>query len=173
VTDQFVAEIRIGGFNFAPLGWALCNGQLMPITQNTALFSLLGTAYGGNGQSTFGLPDLQGSVAVGPGQGPGLSSYDLGQSGGVQFVTLLESEMPAHAHQVRANIGLATLGTGNANSSFARSVGGNAYKGGAANTNLAFQSLAPAGGSLPHNNMMPFLTMNFYIALQGTFPARG
>jgi microcystin-dependent protein len=142
----------------------------MPITQNTALFSLLGTAYGGDGKSVFALPDLQGSVAVGAGQGPGLSDYTEGQSGGVQFVTLLESEMPAHAHQVRANIGLATLGTGNANTSFARSVGGNVYKGGTANTDLAFQSLSPAGGSLPHNNMMPFLTMNFYIALQGVFP---
>ena len=100
MSDQFVAEIRIFGFNFAPTGWALCNGQILPISQNTALFSLLGTTYGGNGQSTFALPDMQDNAPMHPGQGPGLSLHDLGETGGEPFVTLLQSEMPAHAHNL-------------------------------------------------------------------------
>src|SRR4051794_26882003 len=103
MADPFVAEIRIFGFNFAPKGWAFCNGQLLPISQNTALFSLLGTTYGGDGKSTFGLPDLQGSAPMHPGQGPGLSLHDLGEVGGSETVTLLESEIPAHSHVVRAS----------------------------------------------------------------------
>src|ERR1035438_4144767 len=103
MSDQFVAEIRIFGFNFAPKGWAFCNGQLMPISQNTALFSLLGTTYGGDGRSTFGLPNLQGSVPLGSGQGPGLSLYDLGESGGSATVTVLSSEMPQHTHNVQCS----------------------------------------------------------------------
>jgi microcystin-dependent protein len=170
--DQFLSEVRVCGFNFTPSGWAQCKGQLLPISQNTALFSLLGTFYGGNGQSTFALPNLQGSCANSMGQGPGLSDYTLGQQGGSEFVTLLESEIPAHIHNVNANIGLGTLGTGSNTTTFARSVGGNVYKKGASNTSLAPQSLAPAGGSLPHNNMMPYLVLNFVIALQGIFPAR-
>src|SRR5690242_12654423 len=102
MSDQFVAEIRIFGGNFAPVGWALCNGQLLPISQNTALFSLLGTNYGGDGKSTFGLPNLQGAVPLGAGQGPGLSLRDLGELGGEQTVTLLDTEMPAHAHTAQA-----------------------------------------------------------------------
>ena len=102
MADPFVAEIRIFGFNFAPKGWATCDGQLLPISQNTALFSLLGTTYGGDGKSTFALPDLAGSAPLHPGQGPGLSLYDLGQQGGSETVTLLESEMPAHSHTLRA-----------------------------------------------------------------------
>ncbi|MGZ8337369.1 MAG: phage tail protein [Allosphingosinicella sp.] len=172
MSDKFVAEIRVVGFNFAPTGWALCNGQLIPISQNTALFSLLGTNYGGDCESTFALPDIQGSVVLGPGQGPGLSDYDVGQIGGADFVTLLESEMPLHTHNVRSNITPATLGTGAPNTSFARSVGGNAFKGGAANVVMAPQSLAPAGGSLPHTNLMPYLTLNYVIALPGEFPAQ-
>jgi len=170
--DPFVAEVMIVGFNFAPTGWAQCNGQLLPLSQNTALFSLLGTMYGGDGKSTFALPNIQGSCANHQGQGPGLSAYFVGQQGGSSAVTLLQSEMPIHTHSANANIGLGTLGTGNANTTFARSVNGNAYKTGAANTALAPQSLAPAGGSLPHNNMMPYLTLNFVIAMQGVFPAR-
>src|SRR6266568_5154656 len=103
MSDPFVAEIRIFPFNFAPTGWALCNGQLLPISQNTALFSLLGTIYGGDGKSTFALPNLQGSAPLGQGQGPGLSLYDLGQSGGSQTITLLTSEMPVHNHTLRAD----------------------------------------------------------------------
>src|ERR1700758_5850158 len=98
MADPFVAEIRIFGFNFAPKGWAFCNGQILPISQNTALFSLLGTTYGGDGKSTFALPNLQGCAPMHPGQGPGLSLRDLGETGGEQFVTLLTTEMPAHAH---------------------------------------------------------------------------
>jgi len=172
MADPFVAEIRIFGFNFAPTGWAQCNGQLMPISQNTALFSLLGTTYGGDGKSTFALPGLEGSVPMHPGQGQGLSLYDLGQEGGEEFVTLLESEMPAHNHFVRANTQDAgDIGLVNPNASLAQSTGGNAYTT-TQNTQMAFQALPPAGGSLPHNNMMPYLTLNFCIALQGVFPAR-
>lgn len=172
MSDQFLAEIRIVGFNFPPTGWAYCNGQIMPLSQNTALFALLGTMYGGDGKSTFALPDIQGSAVVQPGQGPGLSLYDQGQIGGSESVTLLQSEIPVHSHTVSAVLTPATLTTGNANTAFARSVGGNAYAPGAPDTQMSFQSLAPAGGSLPHNNMMPYLTLNFIIALQGIFPQR-
>lgn len=102
MSDPFVAEIRLGGFNFAPKGWAFCDGRLLPISQNTALFSLLGTAYGGDGKSSFALPDLQGRMPMHPGQGPGLSPRDLGESGGVETVTLQASEIPAHNHLARA-----------------------------------------------------------------------
>jgi microcystin-dependent protein len=170
LSSPFVAEIRIVGFNFPPTGWATCNGQLLPISQNTALFSLLGTFYGGDGKSTFALPNLQGSSAMHWGQG--LSYYSLGQTGGEQYVTLLQSEMPAHTHGVTANIGLATLAVGNTNLSYARASGGNAYKGGTANAPLDITTVSVAGGSLPHNNMMPYLTLNYVIALQGVYPAR-
>ena len=169
----FVAEIRMFGFNFAPTGWAQCNGQLLPISQNTALFSLLGTFYGGDGKSTFALPDLQGSAPMHHGQGQGLSLRDLGQVGGAQSVTLLTSEMPAHAHAWQANAAPATLNAPDNGRAMARSSGGTAYKAGASpDQQLAFQALAPAGGSLPHNNMQPYLVVNFCIALQGVFPSR-
>jgi microcystin-dependent protein len=176
MADPFVAEIRIFPFNFAPKGWAFCNGQLLPISQNTALFSLLGTTYGGDGKSTFALPNLQGSSAMHPGQGQGLSLRDLGQIGGSEFVTLLISEIPFHAHTV----GRASSAQGDSvtpsNSVWATAAAG---RGAAAlyadaptaKVNELF-SLAPAGGSLPHNNMQPYLTLNFCIALQGVFPAR-
>ncbi|MFL6857475.1 MAG: phage tail protein [Allosphingosinicella sp.] len=171
MSSPFVAEVRILGFNFPPTGWAFCDGQLMPISQNTALFSLLGTFYGGDGKSTFALPDLQDSCTLGQGQGAG-SQYFVGQQSGEQFVTLLTSEIPAHTHNMTANISPATLGTGDATTVFARASGGNAYKSGAANVALDPQSISVAGASLPHNNMMPYLTLNFCIALQGVFPAR-
>jgi microcystin-dependent protein len=174
MADPFVAEIRVFGFNFAPKGWAFCNGQLLPLSQNTALFSLLGTTYGGNGKSNFALPNLQGSVAMHPGQGPGLSLHDLGEQGGSQFVTLLDSEMPAHNHQVLANIPPGLLNVGAPDRGLSRAQGGNVYKNAASPaTTFAFQSIGVAGGSLPHNNMMPYLTLNFCIALQGVFPPRG
>jgi microcystin-dependent protein len=172
VADPFIAEIRIFPFNFPPRGWAFCNGQLLPISQNTALFELIGTAYGGNGSSTFALPDLQGSAPMHPGQGFGLSSYDLGQSGGSETVTLLQSEIPAHTHQLRAatqdnaDVNLVTPTT-----SFAPSTGGTVYQQ-AADGQLAPQALTVAGGSLPHNNKQPYLALNLCIALQGIFPAR-
>jgi microcystin-dependent protein len=175
MADPFVAEIRIFPFNFAPKGWAFCNGQILPISQNTALFSLLGTTYGGNGQTTFALPNLEGSAPMHPGQGPGLSLHDLGEVGGSEFVTLLQSEIPAHNHQLMAS-GSTSNRSAPGGNSFARvASGGTPYAPGSpvpALTNLAVQALTPAGGSLPHNNMMPYLTLNFNIALQGVFPPR-
>lgn len=172
MADPFVAEIRIFPFNFAPKGWAWCNGQLLPISQNTALFSLLGTTYGGNGKTTFALPDLQGRAPLHPGQGPGLSLYDLGQSGGSDTVTLLESEMPSHAHTLRASSDPADVQQPSPARSLARSAPGFAYFAGNQNTSLSPQALAPTGGDAPHNNLMPYLTYYFNIALQGVFPPR-
>jgi len=172
--DPFVAEIRIFPFNFAPRGWAWCDGQLLPLSQNTALFSLLGTTYGGDGKSNFALPDLQGSAPMHPGQGPGLSLHDLGEFGGEEFVTLLESEIPSHSHQLRATNEDGTQGTLTPGITLANSVGGTLYQS-TTNANLVnmnFNSLQPAGGSLPHNNMQPYLTLYFNIALQGVFPPR-
>jgi len=173
MADPFVAEIRIFPFNFAPKGWAFCNGQLLPISQNTALFSLLGTFYGGDGKSTFALPNLQGSAPIHQGQGPGLSEYFLGQLGGSQTVTLLESEMPAHPHQLRASAGDADLQSPGPANVLALSAGAFAYNPSTSGlVQMAPQALAPAGGDLPHNNMQPYLTLNFNIALQGVFPPR-
>lgn len=174
MADPFVAEIRIFGFNFPPKGWAACNGQLMPLSQNTALFVLLGTTYGGDGKSNFALPDLQGSAPMHPGQGPGLSRHDLGEASGSENVTLLETEIPAHTHPAMATAAPANRSAPSGNS-FARTTGGTPYASAAANpvpVRLSFQGLAPAGGSLPHNNMMPTLTLTFCIALQGVFPPR-
>src|SRR5215213_8786554 len=128
MADPFVAEIRIFPLNFAPKGWAWCDGQLLPLSQNTALFSLLGTTYGGNGKSTFALPDLQGRAAMHPGQGPGLSLRDLGQTGGSETVTLLQSEIPVHTHTLRANTDFADVQTPSSARSIARSQNANAYK---------------------------------------------
>jgi microcystin-dependent protein len=173
MADPFVAEIRIFPFNFAPKGWAWCNGQLLPISQNTALFSLLGTTYGGDGKSTFALPDLEGSAPMHPGQGPGLSLHDLGEQSGTEIVTLLESEMPAHNH----SMGAQTIPLGGVadptNATLSRPASGNLYTTTLnPQVQMAPQSLAPTGGSLPHNNMQPYLTFYFNIALQGVFPAR-
>lgn len=178
--SPFVGEIAVFGFNFAPSGWAQCNGQLLPISQNTALFSLLGTYYGGNGKSTFALPNLQGCATVSHGQGPGLSEWFLGQETGTASITLLLSEIAVHNHAVRAtsvnaNSNLAAGGQ------FARAIKGNLqasnsgriYSSAAPNAQMSGMALSPAGGSQPHNNMMPYLTMNFCIALQGVYPPRG
>lgn len=170
MSDQFVAEIRIFPFNFAPVGWAFCDGQLLPISQNTALFSLLGTTYGGDGKSNFALPNLQGNAPMQQGQGPGLSLRDLGEMSGAESVTLLTSEIPAHNH---------TLNTTNNDAN--NSQPANRYIGRgqplylsppAGLQQMAPQVLALAGGSLPHNNMQPYLTLNFCIALQGVYPPR-
>ncbi len=175
MADPFVAEIRIFPFNFAPKGWAFCDGQLMPLSQNTALFSLLGTTYGGDGKSNFALPNLQGRAPMHPGQGPGLSLHDLGEQSGEETVTLLESEIPAHTHAMRAHgIDLGELNAPAANRALASSANTSLYQttSNANLTHLASQSLTTAGGGQPHNNMMPYLTLNFNIALQGVFPPR-
>jgi microcystin-dependent protein len=172
LADPFVAEVRIFPFNFAPKGWAWCDGQILPISQNTALFSLLGTMYGGNGQSTFALPDIQGSAVMHPGQGPGLSEHFQGEESGSETVTLLQSEMPAHSHAMMgATQDPALAKLVNPNASWALSQGGGIYQA-TSDTQLAPEAIAPAGGSQPHNNMQPYLTLNFNIALQGVFPPR-
>ena len=175
MADPFVAEIRIFPFNFAPHGWAWCNGQLLPISQNTALFSLLGTTYGGDGKSTFALPNLQGRAPMHPGQGPGLSLHDLGETGGSETVTLLESEIPAHSHSKVASTEDGVQGSLTPGITLATSVGGALYQSNT-NANLVSMnpaSLSPAGGDQPHNNLQPYLTLYFCIALQGVFPPRG
>jgi microcystin-dependent protein len=174
MADPFVAEIRIFGFNFAPKGWAFCNGQLLPISQNTALFSLLGTTYGGDGKSTFALPDLQGNAAMHPGQGPGLSLHDLGETGGSETVTLLASEIPAHSHFVIAQVPPADTNLPQGTVLARSSVGGTSpyQPPGGPLISMSPSALTPAGGSLPHNNMQPYLTLSFCIALQGVFPPR-
>jgi microcystin-dependent protein len=168
MADPFVAEIRILTFNFPPKGWASCDGQLLPLSQNTALFSLLGTTYGGNGKSNFALPDLQGRAPMHPGQGPGLSLHDLGETGGSETVTLLESEIPSHIHTVNA-LNDGGLSNDPSNSFVGRapvhSTSLNAIQ-------MAHNTLANGGGDAPHNNMMPYLTLLFCIALQGVFPPR-
>ena len=172
MADPFVAEIRIFPFTFAPKGWAWCDGQLMPLSQNTALFSLLGTTYGGDGKSTFALPDLAGRTPVHPGQGSGLSLHDLGETGGSETVTLLASELPAHTHTLRANVvDIGDTNIPSPSASFAQSASGTVYQT-AANTELSPDALAPAGADQPHNNMQPYLTFYFNIALQGVFPPR-
>jgi microcystin-dependent protein len=173
MADPFVAEIRIFAFNFAPKGWAFCDGQLLPISQNTALFSLLGTTYGGDGKSNFALPDMQGNAPMHPGQGPSLSLHDLGETGGSETVTLLQSEIPAHSHNVMANTAPADTNAPGPTFVLAQSTGTNAYSSQASNAILSFNTLVPAGGDQPHNNMQPYLTLNFCIAMQGVFPPRG
>jgi len=173
--DPFVAEIRIFPFNFAPKGWAFCDGQILPLSQNTALFSLLGTTYGGDGKSNFALPNMQGNAPMHPGQGPGLSLHDLGETGGSDTVSLLESEIPSHSHGLMASAQPATR-TGPANNSLARipTAGSTPYlaPAGAPLVSMSGNSIAPAGGDQPHNNMQPYLTLNFCIALQGVYPPR-
>ena len=173
MANPFVAEVRIFTGNFAPKGWATCDGQLMPISQNTALFSLLGTTYGGDGKSNFALPNLQGSAPMQQGQGPGLSLRDLGEIGGEQAVTLLQTEMPAHAHTIQAASGTGLNDpTNNVWASGAKGFGSIYSPSGAANVQMSPFALSIAGGSQPHNNMMPYLGLTFIIALQGVFPAR-
>lgn len=174
MSNPFLAEIRIFSGNFAPKGWALCDGQLMPISQNTALFSLLGTTYGGNGTSNFALPNLQGSAPLQAGQGPGLSLRDLGETGGEQNVTLLETEIPAHSHGVQASSsGALPDPGGNAWASGLKGHPG-VYAASSPGTNVQMNpaALSFTGGNLPHNNMPPYLCLTFIIALQGVFPAR-
>lgn len=171
--EAFLASIILFAGNFAPRGWAFCAGQILPIAQNTALFSLLGTTYGGNGQTTFALPDLRGRVPVGTGQGPGLSAVDLGEVAGTPTHTLLLTEMPTHNHLMNAfsdpgNVGVPTgaylAGTGGLDPEYRTS--------GTTAVQLNAQAISIAGGNQPHNNMQPYLGMNYIIALEGIFPSR-
>jgi microcystin-dependent protein len=174
--NPFVAQLMLVPYNFAPLGWVFCQGQLLPISQFTAVFSLVGTFYGGDGKSNFALPNLQGCVAMGQGQGPGLNLYDIGETGGSDTVTLLTSEMPQHSH---ATMGVAQhanqASPGSSALSDALNAGGSPislYATGTPNVAMSPSAISPAGGSQPHNNMMPFVTLNWVIALQGVYPPR-
>lgn len=171
MSSPFVAEIRIFAGNFAPTGWAQCNGQLLPLSQNTALFSLLGTMYGGDGKSTFALPNLEGSFPTHQGQGSGLSERFQGEQGGTEFVTLITSEMPAHRHNAMGVGGQANQQLPTANS-WATTAQRPYIAAAGVNGQMGPLSLALAGGSLPHINLMPYLVLNFCIALQGVFPPR-
>ncbi|RMG86773.1 MAG: phage tail protein [Chloroflexi bacterium] len=172
MSEPFIAEIRIFAGNFAPRGWAFCNGQLLPISQNTALFSLVGTTYGGDGRSTLALPDLQGRAPMHPGRGPGLTDRRLGQRSGSETISLTEAQMPNHTHNLRAYAGRGD--TDNPTNAVLAESGDNVYKapGGATLVPMEDAALEPAGGSQPHNNMQPYLTLNFIIALVGLYPSR-
>jgi len=174
MSEPFIAEIRIFAGNFAPRGWAFCDGQLLPVSQNTALFSLIGTTYGGDGRSTTALPDLQGRVPMHPGRGPGLTSRRLGQRGGDETVTLSEAQMPSHTHSQMATAENGGYGSLTSDMALARSRGGSLYQT-ATSSNLVDmdeRSLPATGGSQAHNNLQPFLTINFIIALVGLYPSR-
>lgn len=172
MSDPFIGEVRIFTGNFAPRGWAFCNGQLLPISQNTALFSILGTTYGGDGKSTFALPNLQGATPIGVGQGPGLSEVQLGQSLGSASVSLQTTEVPAHSHSVRTAVAADT--TAPTGQSFVAPTSDNSATFRATGRNVAMSAAAVAssGQGWAHNNRSPVLALNFIIALQGTFPPR-
>ena len=174
MSEPFIAEIRIFAGNFAPRSWAFCDGQLLPVAQNTALFSLIGTTYGGDGRSTTALPNLQGRIPMHPGRGPGLTSRRLGQRGGVEMVSLTESQMPNHTHTLRANDGRGGSGTA-VNNSLAEPRDGLLYQTNTSENlvNMSSQALPNTGGSQAHNNLQPYIVMNFIIALQGLYPSRG
>ncbi len=176
MSDQFLGEIRIMPYTFAPSGWAFCQGQLLSISQNAALFSLLGTNFGGNGTSNFGLPNLQGNVPVMAGQGPGLSSYVLGQTGGAASVTLNTNQIAGHTHNVQclAAGGNATTPVANGFAEVTSGRGTTAMYAAAPDgtTNLSAAAVSSAGGGQPHNNMAPYLVLNFCIAMVGIYPTR-
>jgi microcystin-dependent protein len=165
MSEPFIGEIRMVGFNFAPRGWATCDGQLLPINQNTALFSLLGTFYGGDGRTTFGLPDLRGRVAVHRGTGPGLSSYQIGGKGGVETQALTIGNLPAHDHDIRGSSGAQTTNR----TTGAYQADGNSYS---TSEDTTMGATASAGSGLAFDNRQPYLVTNYVIALQGVFPSR-
>lgn len=170
--NPFIGTVMLFGGNFPPRGFLFCNGQTMSIAQNTALFALLGTTYGGNGQTTFALPDLRGRVPIHFGQGPGLSNFNLGEVGGAETVTLLSTEMPQHTHTVNVNTGNGTTNNPTGNF-FAATPAFLQYTNGAANnTSFIPNSIGNAGGSQPHNNLQPYLAINYCIAIEGIFPSR-
>jgi microcystin-dependent protein len=167
MATPFLGQISLFGFNFAPRGWGRCDGQILPIAQNTALFSLLGTNYGGNGQTTFALPDLRGRVAIHQGQGPGLTNRDMGEVGGQETHTLIVTEIAAHSHLIACS----NQDANDSNPVNAFPAAGGAYQT-ASNATMNTGMGQLAGGSQPHNNMQPFLVVNFCIALEGIFPSR-
>jgi microcystin-dependent protein len=171
MSNPFVAEIRIFPFNFAPKGWAFCDGQILPISQNTALFSLLGTTYGGDGRSNFALPNLQGISPLAAGAGPGLSLRDLGESGGEDSVTIVASTLPSHSHEATCNAGMGDQ-YGPAGNFWATDAGGNNEYNSNSNSQMAAGAVGAVGSGLPHNNLQPYLVLNFCIALQGVYPPR-
>jgi len=168
MSNQFLGQIQQFGFNYAPRGWAFCNGQLMSIAQNTALFALLGTMYGGDGQTTFGIPDMRGRISLHFGTGPGLSTYDQGEVGGVEAVTLINAEMPMHNHTLVANTGekLVATPTGNGLGAFSM------YTTAALDSVMSAGSIGMSGGNQAHNNIQPILVINWCIAVEGIFPSR-
>ena len=170
MSDPFVGEIRLFPFTFAPRGWALCNGQILKISQHTALFSLIGTMYGGNGTVNFGLPDLRGRVAVSSGQGPGLSTYDVGQVGGSERVSLTGAQMPSHFHEMPVTGEPSSTHTPS-NQFLARVSTGTAYAGTPDGTTLNSDAIARSGGGQAHENRPPHLALNYCIALEGIFPS--
>lgn len=180
MSNPYIGEIRLFAGNFAPRGWAFCMGQLLSISQNTTLFSLIGTYYGGNGQTTFALPDYRGRVPINQGQGPGLSNYTMGQTGGTETVTLTSNQIPAHQHALNATTAQGSATTPNNTVMLATPVEPGVQTAlyvvpGNSTVNpvpMAAQSIGQAGGNQPHTNMMPTLAMNYIIALEGIFPAR-
>jgi microcystin-dependent protein len=175
MSEPFIAEIRIFAGDFAPRSWAFCDGQLLPISQNTALFSLIGTTYGGDGRSTTALPNLQGRAPMHPGRGPGLTARRLGERVGTETVTLVEAQIPSHTHTARGTTTNATPDIPPSNTTaLARSGGDRLYKSiPAANADMASATLSTTGGGQAHTNLQPFLAINFIIALQGLYPSRG
>ena len=178
MSEPFIAEIRIFAGNFAPRSWAFCNGQLLPIAQNTALFSLIGTTYGGDGRTTTALPNLQGRAPMHPGRGPGLTTRRLGQNGGVETVTLTEAQMPSHNHSVIADASPGGFGGGGANTAdptnnslASTSASGQFYASGASNV-VSMNPLSDTGGGQAHTNLQPLIAINYIIALQGLYPSR-
>ena len=172
MTQPFVAEIRIFGGSFSPRGWAQCNGQLLPISQNTALFSLLGTSYGGDGRATFALPDLRDRFPMHAGDGPGLTPRVLGEVSGQPAVTLQTSEIPSHRHTLRATTSAADSAVPDSSVALAAPQSAAIYAAANDLVPMADEALAPAGGSQPHENRQPYLATTFIIALQGVYPAR-
>jgi microcystin-dependent protein len=174
MSEPFIGEIRIFAGNFAPRGWQFCQGQVLSIAQYSALFSLLGTTYGGNGQTTFALPDLRGRVPMQPGQGPGLSPRTLGEQGGTETVTLLTTQMPAHNHGFFASNeqGNNEVPEGSVVSAYPPGTTPTTYYAGSPNTTMSPAAIGPSGGGQPHDNMSPYTCVNFIIALEGIYPSR-